>query len=418
MHTIYRLLIVLVFLFFFTETKSQNITDTIFFNKSWEICEKEIAAYYRIGTLTIDSFWYYTGINRDYDLNHQLMTEIHYTKEGYKQGPFSHYYQNGKLYVKGQFKNNEPTGNWQWYYPDGKEHAIINFDAGADNFQFIKYVNERGNVTLQNGNGDFEWRFSLKNEPAFRYELKGQYTYGKRDGKWKFYSIKLDNSTNLTITEKYDDGIYKKSIRQVYSNTETIHNKVNNYEFAPVKIWITEQIRYDNFFRKNGKENSDLAVIRYLFNRTNSEIIVKNKKFEEALVFMLTSLESNRHRLDFHNKEINGYIKFKVGDNGYPENITIGGEGISEKEKEFLIFYMSKFKNIEMPIVESVAFESYHTIYLYSINVKDFVPISIRHEVDKELFFSTLKRDAFKAILESRKKQIKKFIRSQFTYYW
>jgi hypothetical protein len=143
-----------------------------------------------------------------------------------------------------------------------------------------------------------------------------------------------------------------------------------------------------------------------LFNRKNSEIIVKNKKFEDALVFIIKSLEQNDKQLDYKSKVINGKIKFKLGENGYPEDITVTGEGLTEKEKEFLTFYMSKFKNIEMPAVESVAFESYHTINFYSIDMKDYVPVSIRNEVGAELFFSTLPKDAFIAILETHKKQI------------
>ena len=43
------------------KAKAQKITDTIFYNGAWQICEKPLAKYYRIGTLVIDSFWYYTG---------------------------------------------------------------------------------------------------------------------------------------------------------------------------------------------------------------------------------------------------------------------------------------------------------------------------------------------------------------------
>jgi hypothetical protein len=124
------------------------------------------------------------------------------------------------------------------------------------------------------------------------------------------------------------------------------------------------------------------------------------------------------HQLDYRTKAINGRIKFRLGENGYPEDVTVTGDGLTQKEKEFLIFYISKFKEIEMPTVESVAFESYHTINFYSIEVKDYVPASIRDEVGTELFFSTLTRDAFVALLETNKKQIKKFVRSQFNYYW
>ena len=79
---------------------------------------------------------------------------------------------------------------------------------------------------------------------------------------------------------------------------------------------------------------------------------------------------------------------------------------------------MSKFRNIEMPGTETIAFEEYHTIYMYSINIKEFMPASMRDEVNNDLFFSTMPRENFLVLMRSVKKKIKKYIREEFQFYW
>jgi len=82
---------------------AQKITDTIFYNRAWQICEKPIASYYRIGTLAIDSFWFYTGKVKDFDINGQLLMEGEYNNKGDKDGLFRFYYPDGKLMISGKY---------------------------------------------------------------------------------------------------------------------------------------------------------------------------------------------------------------------------------------------------------------------------------------------------------------------------
>lgn len=398
---------------------AQKITDTIFYNSGWQICEKSIAVNYRVGTLAIDSFWFFTGKIKDYSMADTLLMEGQYTEDGYKTGLFKFYYPNGKLRMMGRYENDKMRGAWQWYYDNGGVRAIIIFDGDEKDFQFVQYTTADGKNTLQNGTGDFEWFTSSKSINSSGYMVDGKFLNGNRSGVWKFYRVRQGYDDVMLFKEKYNDaGEFKRKILagNYYGLQST--TRYEDYNFEPSKIFITERMAYDDFFRKGGDSTGDLALRRYLLNRKAAEIIVKDSTFENALLFVIHTLENNSNRLDYQHKEIDGSIEFKIGDNGYPENITVTGNGIIDKEKEFIIFLLSKFHNIQMPGMGSVAIEGYHTIYLYSVNMKEFVPASMKDMVNNELFFSTLTKDKFVSLLKASKKKLKKYIREEYSYYW
>lgn len=418
-HPVFKLhILLLFFIFFFCNSKGQKITDTIFYNNRWEICEKPMAAFYRIGTLAIDSFWFYTGRIYDFNMKDTLLMEGEYTEDGYKDGEFKFYYSDGSLMLEAYYNRNQITGIWKWYYLDNGLQAVIDFTEGLNNFKFLFYRTPFGDTSLSNGSGSFEW-YTNPIPTTGTYLVKGKFLNGKRSGDWQYNWIDSYGKPKLSFTEKYDDnGNYKKTITTPTYLFNTPKSIFIGYQFNPVKIQITENMKYDNLFRKIDPENSDLALRNFLLNGGRSEIIVTGKNFEEALVFILKSLEKIRGKIEYQQKEVNATIRFKIGDYGFPEDISIKGDGLTEAEQKFLIFYLSKFKEIEMPVVENVAFEGYHNIHLFSLNMKEYVPALIRDQVNNDLFFTTLTKDQFSTILRSKKKEIKKYIREEFIYYW
>ncbi|MFC0772974.1 toxin-antitoxin system YwqK family antitoxin [Terrimonas alba] len=398
-------------------SNAQKITDTIFYNRAWQICEKPIAVYYRIGTLMIDSFWYYTGKQMDFDMNGQLLTEAEYSSDGKRDGLFRFYYPDGKLMLSGKYWEGLMIGDWYWYYSNDSLKAIINFDGPSDDFKVIQYKLPDGTSMLENGTGKFEWHTNPYLSMLPNLKVYGSFSAGKRSGGWRYYLVRDDGEESLRFEEKYDkEGKFKRASASGSYYGENPKDRYTDYIFIPPKMLITEQIQYDNFFRRDTAGGT--ALLNYLLNRRSSEIIVKNKKVENALLQIIRSLESNRGRLEYQQKEIDGSIEFKIGEKGYPEEITVTGKGITEKEKEFIIFLVSKFRDIEMPGVESVAIESYYTINLYSINMKEFMPVSIRDQVNNEMFFTTLPKEKFLILLKSAKKKIKKYAREAFQFYW
>lgn len=413
------LMTITVFTAIHTTVFAQKITDTIFYNNDWQICEKSIAANYRIGTLAIDSFWFYTGKIKDYSIADTLLMEGAYTEDGYKTGLFKFYYPNGKLRLLGRYEDDKMKGAWQWYYQDGSVKAIIIFEGVDNNFEFLQYTTPDGKTTLQNGTGDFEWFTASENLKYAGDKVYGSFLEGKRSGTWSYSVPKPGKDDVLLFKEKYDDnGRYKKTITAVNYYGKQPKSSYAEYNFEPVSIAITEHMAYDNFFRKGGDSTGELALTRYLLNRKAAEIIVKDSTFENALLFIIHTLENNRNRLEYQEKDVDGNIEFKLGDKGYPEDITVTGKGITDKEKEFIIFLLSKFHNIEMPGSGSVAIEGYHTIYFYSINIKEFTPASMKDLVNNDLFFSTLPKDKLLVLMRSVKKKLKKYIREEYSFYW
>jgi hypothetical protein len=398
-------------------SNAQKITDTIFYNKAWQICEKPIAAYYRIGTLTIDSFWYYTGKVKDFEMNGRLITEGEYNDKGERDGLFNFYYPNGKLMLTGKYWEGLMIGDWQWYYSNDSLRAIINFDGPSDDFKFMQYKSPDGVSMLENGTGKFEWYTNEYSNLLPNFKVYGSFSNGKRSGSWRYYWL-IRGEESFRFEEKYDkDGKFKKATVSGTYYAEEPKSRYLDYVFIPPKLMITEHIQYDNFFNKSDSTGG-VALLNYLLNRKSSEIIVKNKDVENALLQIIRSLETNRGRLEYQQKEIDGSIEFRIGEKSYPEDITVSGKGITEKEKDFIIFLVSKFHKIEMPGIESVAIESYYKINMYTINMKEYMPVAIRNQVNNEIFFTTLPKEKFLMLLKAAKKKIKKYVREEFQYYW
>jgi antitoxin component YwqK of YwqJK toxin-antitoxin module len=91
-----------------------------------------------------------------------------YDMEGRKRGYWEDYFNNGKLYSKGNYVNGKREGIWELYY--NLEHYSVSF------------LNIRS--TFKDGvlTGVGEYYFTNG-----QLERKGNYVNGCKDGLWKFY---------------------------------------------------------------------------------------------------------------------------------------------------------------------------------------------------------------------------------------
>lgn len=214
---------------------AQKITDTIFFNKDWQICEKPIANYYRIGTLIVDSIWYYTGKLKDYDINGQLRMEGEYNNKGQKDGLFRFYDADGKLMISGKFWQNFMIGDWQWNYSNDSLRAIINFDGLSSDFKFIKFKLPDGTTTLENGTGKFEWHTNSYYAGLPSFKVYGSFFEGKRSGSWRYYLTGAGDES-FRFEEKYDrDGKFKKATVSGNYYGEAPKVRYTDYVFITLK---------------------------------------------------------------------------------------------------------------------------------------------------------------------------------------
>jgi len=410
--------LVLLFLCRHTPVNAQVRSDTIFYNPAWEICERPVASYYRLGgRLILDSIWYFTGTVKDYLINDTLLMEGHYADDGRRDGVFNFYYPNGKLYLSATFDHGKMVGDWEWYYKNGGKWATIHFPGDEQKFSFINYTDESGKTTLSNGTGSFKWYSSPYNSMGIDATFTGSFTNGKRSGKWKYFLGSSIDAADPFFKESYDDnGNLEESKTYILGHHGKVEGDMVQINFIPPRLHSTETVFYDGFFKNNGDSLADKQFIDFLISGKPSTINLRHNQFDTAMVSIMRTLDFYRHYLDYTSKDIDIQIKFKVGDSTRPENISITGTGISDREKEFLFFLMEKFRGINMPEVDGVVIEGYYTINVFDLEVKEFLPVEMRKKTNKELFITPLTKEKLLARLEANKKNIKKIFREEYYY--
>ncbi len=405
----------LCFFFLFSDAYSQKLTDTIFYNNKWEICEKPIAEYYRLGTLAVDSFWFFTGPIEDYTVEGILVMKGNYSQDGYKNGLFEFYYPDGKPRLKGKYIRDNMRDTWEYYYENGTHKASIYFPEDKSHFIFTKFTDKNGKIKLENGTGEFNWRQN-ELEPAnnwysYDYKLFGEYKENMRTGTWKYYLGDDVNINTLRYKEFYEKGRLKK-VKRIGYYTENVESANIRFDFEPEKIATTEKILYDEFLTKRdstGKKEDNF--VNYIINGQSPVITVEEKEFGKAFEKILATLDRYRYKIDYNNKDIEGEIEFKISDKGYPEDVTITGN-ITEKEKKFIRYIMDKFKGIEMPTIDNtIGLEGYHKFYFFSFNTHPFMPIELWDYIPKyDFVFSFVKKDKFVEFAKTLKPVFRKIM--------
>jgi antitoxin component YwqK of YwqJK toxin-antitoxin module len=387
-----------------------KITDTIFYTAGWRICEQDIASYYRVGVLADNGgSWFYTGPIRDYSTaDSMLLMEGNYSEVGMKSGLFKFYHDNGKLMASGNYRNGKMDGVWTWYYPDGQEKAQIYFPAANDDFKFITYRTEKGELLMENGVGSFFWgpyAFSTYSE----YIVKGHFNKGLRSGKWD-YSLTSQPDKPL-ITEVYDkDGSLKRTDVDYLSS---YNSKKVPFIFSHFKFAITEKMLYDDVFRRNGDTATFVALASYLVDRKSSVITATDERFDSAWQQVHKTLWGFKSRLSWADREVDATIVFKLGEARKFEDITVSGN-IESSDARFLTYLMGKFNGIDMPGDSSVAIEQYYTIYVYTLNMSKYLPGQYRGILyERDLLFSALPKQKMIAKLNATKKEVRRDIRKQ-----
>jgi hypothetical protein len=103
-----------------------------------------------------------------------------------------------------------------------------------------------------------------------------------------------------------------------------------------------------------------------------------------------------------------GEIEFNLSDSGDIEEVEISGN-LSEKEKEHMLFFVKKFKNIHEILVENVEIDAYHKIYFYTVIFAEFFPRRYLYTLPETLFvFSIWPYDKLKENFREKKKEKKK----------
>lgn len=99
--------------------------------------------------------------------------------KGRRQGVWVDYHSNGQIRYKGEFKNNEPIGDFLYYSEDGKLFTVNKYSKNSDIVMSEVY------------------------SPEGRVVAKGNYINKKKQDKWEYFS---EEDGSLILIENYNDG--------------------------------------------------------------------------------------------------------------------------------------------------------------------------------------------------------------------
>ncbi len=155
-----------------------------FYNKDGSVFATEI---YKKGYLLkkgiIDANGLYQGDCEEYYLNGRLKSKGLY-KEGKKYGKWEYYFKTGKIEQKGFYDiNGRFSGDWNWYYENGNLLRKEEFRKGVEDGELAEYTKEGILITkgeFFDGEKEGEWFYELND-----HQEKGKYRYGERNGYWE-----------------------------------------------------------------------------------------------------------------------------------------------------------------------------------------------------------------------------------------
>ncbi len=387
-------------------------SDTLYMNAGWQICEKPFASYYRFGKIVIDTSWYYTGRVMDYYMNNTLQMDGRYSAQGEKDGDFWFFYPNGTPKASGAYTNNHRTGDWEYFYPNGKFQMKINYTGDDRNFTVLDFIDSTGKVLTKDSTGRFEMRVGTSIGMG-TCRLEGGFKNGKRSGDWRYYAfIPSKNEEAMVIKEIYENGGLKKgNLYSPYSGMiETFKKdrdilRLSEYD----KFRATEHFSKDRTSFRNTKDDQDLAD--FLINKKTPSFDVEGDSFEQSFVGVLKTLNTPAvlHYFNDPKKIYNGEVLINMSDSGDIEEIQITGN-LSEKEKEYMLFFFKKFKNIHELMVENVGIDAYHKIYFYSVIFAEFIPNRyLDNFPESQFLFALLPYDKLReAVKEKIKEALKR----------
>ncbi|WP_394677686.1 toxin-antitoxin system YwqK family antitoxin [uncultured Sphingobacterium sp.] len=168
-------------------------------------------------------------------------------KDGKKEGLFQAFHPNGVLKWEVSFQNNHPTGDWKYYYPDGKPLLTITYNEQG---YFIKdYWDNRGKQEVIDGEGNYEFSIPFEGFTEFGFDFylrKGKVKNGRPQGNWNTYFYNVGQQAVYAMTQRFANG--------VLTTTYDDNGDLNNEDFVSLSI-----LPYDYFIRAelfNGKSCS------------------------------------------------------------------------------------------------------------------------------------------------------------------
>jgi hypothetical protein len=176
-----------------------------FFNNRAHFTQKNCAQFTRFIKINADGKFH--GAFHDLDHENNIKGKGSYSN-GDKDGYFESYYPNGKLKEKRYYSKNKPVGTWESFNENGLPARTLKFDSGDT--LLIRLIDEKGNIIVSDGTGDFEGQVSGFQGSTDEIIAKGEIVNGKAHGKWTSSLGKL-----AYAKETFDNG---KLVKGVFPN--------------------------------------------------------------------------------------------------------------------------------------------------------------------------------------------------------
>lgn len=148
----------------------------------------------------------FDGDFRDFASNGNRLLVGSY-KDGKKEGLFQAFHPNGVIKWEVSFKDNYPTGDCKYYYPDGKPLLTITY--GDFGYYIKDYWNNLGKQVVTNGEGNYEFAIPFEGFTEFGYDFylrKGKVKNGKPQGNWNTYFYNVGQQPVYEMTQRFSNG--------------------------------------------------------------------------------------------------------------------------------------------------------------------------------------------------------------------
>ena len=172
---------------------------------------------------------------------------------GFKNGDWKYYYENGSLEQKGKFIKGKIHGKWKWYYENGNLLRDEEFIKGKENGVITEY-SDSGKVVMKgiylNGLKEGKWLYysgDVKEE--------GEYQEGKKLGPWKMY-YKIGT---IYYEGEFIDGVENGKHTYFHSNG-TVREELNYIMGVKDGLWK----KYD--------ENGEVILVLTFINGEETKI--------------------------------------------------------------------------------------------------------------------------------------------------
>ena len=137
------------------------------------------------------------------------------------------YYENGKLMYEKHFKDDQPAGEWKFWYDNGNLHACGNFDKdkekgsgwqfydkkgdsfvpdGYDSLVVMDFTTDRRPLSISYYKDSCELRFQFNDN--FTLNARGMVRNGKKNGVWEFYYANGQKMLEAMYLEDVENGAY------------------------------------------------------------------------------------------------------------------------------------------------------------------------------------------------------------------